>query len=99
MHAALPVRAHHRTAANGPVEESCRPAPPLNYVREEIQQEALVRNLAPFARFLEVAALVNAQAVNVAGIARDAAEARPTVQGYFAEIRVRARRGAREAVR
>ena len=48
------------------------------YVREEIQQEALVRNLASFARFLEVAALVNAQVVNVAGIARDAAVARPT---------------------
>ena len=57
-----------------------------NYVREEIQQEALVRNLASFARFLEVAALVNAQAVNVAGIARDAAVARPTVQGYFATL-------------
>jgi predicted AAA+ superfamily ATPase len=57
-----------------------------NYVREEIQQEALVRNLASFARFLEVAALVNAQVVNVAGIARDAAVARPTVQGYFATL-------------
>jgi predicted AAA+ superfamily ATPase len=57
-----------------------------NYVREEIQQEALVRNLASFARFLEVAALVNGQIVNVAGIARDAAVARPTVQGYFATL-------------
>ena len=57
-----------------------------NYVREEIQQEALVRNLASFARFLEVAALVNGQVVNVAGIARDAAVARPTVQGYFATL-------------
>lgn len=57
-----------------------------NYVREEIQQEALVRNLASFARFLEVAALMNGQIVNVAGIARDAAVARPTVQGYFATL-------------
>lgn len=57
-----------------------------NYVREEIQQEALVRNLTSFARFLEVAALVNGQIVNVAGIARDAAVARPTVQGYFATL-------------
>jgi predicted AAA+ superfamily ATPase len=57
-----------------------------NYVREEIQQEALVRNLASFARFLEVAGLVNAQVVNVAGIARAAAVARPTVQGYFATL-------------
>jgi len=57
-----------------------------NYVREEIQQEALVRNLESFARFLEVAALVNGQTVNVAGIARDAAVAKPTVQGYFATL-------------
>ena len=57
-----------------------------NYVREEIQQEALVRNLTSFARFLEVAALVNGQVVNVAGIARDAAVARPTVQGYFSTL-------------
>jgi predicted AAA+ superfamily ATPase len=54
-----------------------------NYVREEIQQEALVRRLDSFARFLHVAALMNGQIVNVAGLARDAAVARPTVQGYL----------------
>ncbi|MCC7519943.1 MAG: ATP-binding protein [Verrucomicrobiae bacterium] len=57
-----------------------------NYIREEIQQEALVRNLDSFVRFLEVAALMNGQIVNVAGLARDAAVARPTVQGYFATL-------------
>ena len=54
-----------------------------NYLREEIQQEALVRRLDSFARFLQVAALMNGQIANVAGIARDAGVARPTVQGYF----------------
>lgn len=54
-----------------------------NYIREEIQQEALVRSLDSFARFLEIATLMNGQIVNVAGLARDAAVARPTVQGYF----------------
>ncbi len=54
-----------------------------NYLREEIQQEALVRRLDSFARFLQVAALMNGQVVNVSGVARDAAVARPTVQGYF----------------
>ena len=54
-----------------------------NYLREEIQQEALVRRLDSFARFLQVAALMNGQIVNVTGIARDAAVARPTVQKYF----------------
>lgn len=54
-----------------------------NYIREEIQQEALVRSLDSFVRFLEIAALMNGQIVNVAGLSRDAAVARPTVQGYF----------------
>jgi predicted AAA+ superfamily ATPase len=54
-----------------------------NYLREEIQQEALVRRLDTFARFLQVAALMNGQVSNVAGVARDAGVARPTVQGYF----------------
>ncbi len=57
-----------------------------NYIREEILQEALVRNLESFARFLEVAAIMNGQVVNVAGVARDAAVARPTVQGYFGTL-------------
>ncbi len=54
-----------------------------NYIREEIQQEALVQNLASFSRFLEVAAIMNGQTVNTSNIARDAGVARPTVQRYF----------------
>jgi predicted AAA+ superfamily ATPase len=54
-----------------------------NYLREEIQQEALTRDLASFSRFLRVAALLNGQVVNVSGIARDAGVPRPTVQRYF----------------
>jgi len=54
-----------------------------NYLTQEIRHEALAKNLESFTRFLEVAALVNAQVTNVAGIARDAGVARPTVQGYF----------------
>lgn len=53
------------------------------YLAQEIRSEALVRNLDSFMRFLEVAALANGQVTNIAGIARDAAVARPTVQGYF----------------
>lgn len=54
-----------------------------NYLTQEIRQEGLVRRLDSFSRFLEVAALANAQVTNVSSIARDAAVARPTVQGYF----------------
>jgi len=53
------------------------------YLAQEIRAEALVRSLEAFTRFLEVAALANAQSTNVAGLARDAAVSRPTVQGYF----------------
>jgi uncharacterized protein len=53
------------------------------YLAEEIRAEALVKNLSSFARFLEVAALMNGQVTNVSAIARDAGVARPTVQGYF----------------
>ena len=53
------------------------------YLTQEIRAEALVRSLDTFARFLEVAALANAQVTSVASLARDAAVARPTVQGYF----------------
>jgi predicted AAA+ superfamily ATPase len=53
------------------------------YLREEIQQEALVKDLGSFGRFLRIAALMNGQVVNVAGIARDAGIARTTVQRYF----------------
>jgi len=53
------------------------------YLTQEIRAEALVRSLESFTRFLEVAALANGQVTNVAGLARDAGVARPTVQGYF----------------
>jgi predicted AAA+ superfamily ATPase len=53
------------------------------YLREEILAEAIVRQIGPFARFLEVAARVNGQVVNVTALARDAEVARPTVQNYF----------------
>lgn len=53
------------------------------YLAQEIRAEALVRSLESFTRFLEIAALANAQVTNVASLARDAAVSRPTVQGYF----------------
>lgn len=53
------------------------------YLREEIQAEALVRNLPGFARFLPIAALFHGQVINVAGLARDAGVARTTVNGYI----------------
>ena len=54
-----------------------------NYLTQEIRQEALVKSLESFTRFLDVAAQMNGQVTSVAGIARDAGVARPTVQRYF----------------
>ena len=53
------------------------------YLKEEVQQEALTRNLDSFYRFLGVAALVNGQMLNISNIARELGIARSTVQGYF----------------
>jgi predicted AAA+ superfamily ATPase len=53
------------------------------YLKEEIQAEALVRNLPGFARFLPIAALCHGQTVNVTNIAREAGVARTTVAGYL----------------
>jgi uncharacterized protein len=55
----------------------------LTYLREEIQQEALVGNVDSFSRFLEVAGLMNGQVLNYASVARDAGVARASVQRYF----------------
>lgn len=53
------------------------------YLKEEIQAEALVRNLPGFIRFIPIAALFHGQVLNVDGLARDAGVARTTVQGYI----------------
>ena len=42
------------------------------FLKEEIQAEALVRNLPGFARFLPTAAIFHGQVLNTAGLARDA---------------------------
>lgn len=54
-----------------------------NYLHQEIQQEALTKDLASFARFLRVAGVLNAQIVNASNVASEAGVARTTVQRYF----------------
>lgn len=57
------------------------------YLKEEIQQEALVRGLDSFYRFLGVSALCNSEILNMSNIARDVGVARSTVQGFFEILR------------
>ena len=52
------------------------------YLKEEIQAEAQLRNLAGFARFLPIAGLMHGQTLNVSALGRDAGVARQTVDGY-----------------
>ncbi|MXW54147.1 MAG: DUF4143 domain-containing protein [Gammaproteobacteria bacterium] len=70
-----------------------------------------MRNLGGFMRFLPVAALMHGQEINTSGLARDAAVARSTVEGYLTiledtlltfrlssytpRLRVRKRRGSK----
>ncbi len=53
------------------------------YLKEEIKEEALVRNLGAFQRFLEVAALTDGEMVNNNNIAQDCGVSASTVSSYF----------------
>jgi uncharacterized protein len=56
------------------------------YLKQEIQAEALVRNLAGFARFLPVAGLMHGQVLNLSNVAREAGVARATAEGYLSVL-------------
>ncbi len=53
------------------------------YLREEVQQEGLTRNLGNFARFLETASFSQGAPLNISDIAREAALDRKVVDSYF----------------
>ena len=53
------------------------------YMKEEIKEEALVRNIDAFQRFLEVAALTDGEMVNYNNIAQECGVSAMTVSAYF----------------
>ena len=53
------------------------------YLREEIKEEALVRSLELFQRFLEVAAISDGEIINYTNIASDCGVSAKTVKEYF----------------
>jgi len=53
------------------------------YLREEVLQEALVRNLTTFHRFLEAASFSQGAPLNMQGVATDCALPRKTVETHF----------------
>lgn len=77
QHGALPV--HYLTD---------RPAPLLkayvnNYIKAEIIDEAVTRNVPAFSRFLQVAGLCHGQQINYANFARETSVSAGTVRNYF----------------
>lgn len=57
------------------------------YIREEIREEGVVRNLGAFTRFLEAASFSHASLLSVAAVAQDCGVPRTTVEGYLAILR------------
>lgn len=54
-----------------------------NYLKQEIEAEALSRNLDVFARFLEIAALTDGEMVNYNNIATDCGVSAKTIKEYY----------------
>ena len=57
-----------------------------NYLRQELLEEGIVRNIEPFVRFLAVAGQMNGQTLNVENVARESKVGRTTVDKYFAVL-------------
>jgi len=53
------------------------------YLREEVQQEGIARNVAAFARFLEAASFSQASVLNVASVARECGVAAKVANDWF----------------
>ena len=56
------------------------------YLREEVQQEGLTRNLAAFSRFIETASFSQGSVLNISSVARDSSVERKMVEIYFSII-------------
>lgn len=53
------------------------------YIKEEIQQESIVRNLHKYHRFLRHSAILNGQILNLSDLSREVGVQRSTIDGYF----------------
>ena len=57
------------------------------YLKEEIQQESLTRNLPGFSRFLESASFSQGSVLNITNISRECSVHRKVVESYFSILR------------
>jgi predicted AAA+ superfamily ATPase len=76
-HGALPV--HYLSPDPAPLLRAYVNA----YIKEEIVDESLTRNVPAFARFLQVVALTHGGQVNYANIARESGVSAATVRNYY----------------
>ncbi|OGQ21598.1 MAG: ATPase [Deltaproteobacteria bacterium RIFCSPLOWO2_02_FULL_44_10] len=53
------------------------------YLKEEVQQEGLTRNLGAFSRFLEAASFSQGQVLSISEVARECSVERKVVENYF----------------
>lgn len=53
------------------------------YLKEEIKEEQIVRNIEPFWKFLEIAAQMNGKIINYSKIARDSGTNSKSVERYY----------------
>lgn len=53
------------------------------YLKEEVQMEALVRNVGNFSRFLEAISFSQGSVLNISNVARECEVGRKTVEGYI----------------
>ena len=70
-------------ACTDPAPEDYLSSYATTYLREEVQQEGLTRNLAAFARFLEAASFSQGSVLNMAAVARESAVGRKVVEDHF----------------
>lgn len=57
------------------------------YLREEVMQEGLTRNISAFSRFLEVASFSQGSVINASTIAREVGVDRQVIQNYFSILK------------
>lgn len=53
------------------------------YLKEEVQMEALVRNIGNFSRFLEAISFSHSSVLNISNVSRECEVGRKTVEGYI----------------
>ena len=53
------------------------------YLREEVLQEGLVRNLGTFSKFMEIASFSQGSQLNVLSVSREVGVSRKIVESYF----------------